>query len=106
MIKALGDQEPEMRQKVKAYEIFKGNKPWEYDFVALAVFTRPRLSRRYMADYLEADSNPLRDGYVAAMQILFAKFGLPELDILTWIMICCCRGFPNLVLGCSQQNKP
>jgi hypothetical protein len=30
MVKALGPDEPEMRQKALALEIFRGNKPWVY----------------------------------------------------------------------------
>lgn len=63
MIKALGkDEEAHMRQKVLAYTLFKGNKPFN-------------VTRRFDADYLEASTNPNQKAYIAAMQRLFQKFG-------------------------------
>jgi uncharacterized protein affecting Mg2+/Co2+ transport len=39
------------------------------------IFTRNSIPRKYEADYLEKDSNPNKDKYVAAMQILFSTYG-------------------------------
>eukprot|EP01119_Soliformovum_irregulare_P003562 TRINITY_DN1423_c0_g2_i1.p1 TRINITY_DN1423_c0_g2~~TRINITY_DN1423_c0_g2_i1.p1 ORF type:complete len:1033 (-),score=362.49 TRINITY_DN1423_c0_g2_i1:84-3182(-) len=62
MVKSLKDDEPEMRQKVLAYDIFHGKKPWN-------------CSRRYEADYLEVPSNPTHDKYLEGMKNLFAVYG-------------------------------
>jgi len=63
MIKTLNtEQQEEMRQKISAYDIFHGKKPWEF-------------SRRFMADYLEMDSNPLKEKYLVGMQRLFTAYG-------------------------------
>jgi myosin-1 len=55
-------QQAEMRSKVLAYTIFRGNKPWD-------------CSRRYEADYLQMDSNPYKSKYIQAIQHLFATYG-------------------------------
>jgi len=55
------EQQAEMRQKVLALTIFKGNKPWD-------------CSRRYLADYLESDKNPNSRKYIEAMAKLFATY--------------------------------
>jgi myosin-1 len=63
MITALSPQEQAfMRQKVLAYNIFKGNKPWA-------------ISRRFDADYLELNTNPYKEKYIQAMQVLFQTYG-------------------------------
>jgi len=63
MITALTQEEQaHMRQKVLAYDIFKGKKPWAP-------------SRRFDADYLESDSNPNKSQYLVQMQNLFNTFG-------------------------------
>jgi len=56
------DEQEEMRQKILAYDIFSGNKPWG-------------CSRRYEADYLEMDSNPGKEKYIQGMKNLFSKYG-------------------------------
>jgi len=62
MINALKpDEQAEMRQKILALDIFRGKKPWN-------------CARRFEADYLELDSNPGKDKYVAGMEKLFATF--------------------------------
>jgi len=66
MVKSLSaDQQQEMRQKVSAYNIFYGKKPWD-------------CARKYTADYLEGDSNPGKEKYLAGMTNLLAKFGDTE----------------------------
>jgi len=55
------EQQAEMRQKVLAYTIFKGKKPWD-------------CSRRYLADYLDSEKNPNSKKYVDAMTNLFATY--------------------------------
>jgi len=60
------DQRLEMRQKVAAYDIFHNNKPWG-------------CSRKFDADYLELDTNPGKDKYLAGMQKVFQKFGDTEI---------------------------
>jgi len=63
MITALTpEQQAHMRQKVLAYDIFKGKKPWAY-------------ARHFDADYLEKDTNPSKDKYLAQMQLLFNTYG-------------------------------
>ncbi|PRP88238.1 myosin IE [Planoprotostelium fungivorum] len=62
MVLALtAEQQAEMRQKVLAYTIFSGKKPWD-------------CSRRYQADYLESDKNPNSKKYIEAMAKLFATY--------------------------------
>lgn len=51
-----------MRQKVLAYTLFEGKKPYN-------------VGRRFDADYLEDPNNPYKDAYVKSMARLFAKFG-------------------------------
>lgn len=60
------EQRLEMRQKVAAYDIFHNNKPWG-------------CSRKFIADYLELDTNPGKDKYLAGMQKVFQKFGDTEI---------------------------
>jgi hypothetical protein len=55
-----------MRQKVSAFNIFAGNKPWA-------------VSRPYTADYLDVDDNKNRLGYQTAVQALFADGGDAEI---------------------------
>jgi len=63
IVKALTpDQQEEMRQKIVAYDIFRSRKPWNFQ-------------RRYQADYLQMDTNPLKEKYLQGMQKLFATFG-------------------------------
>jgi len=84
MIRALGkEKEGEMRQKVVAYDIFKGKKPWEYvsTFQITCSFSRLKLSksnsmqRKYDADYLESDSNPYKAKYIERAKLLFSTYG-------------------------------
>jgi len=56
------EQQAFMRQKVLAYDIFKGQKPWD-------------VARKFDADYLELDSNPRKEKYIQAMQTLFSTYG-------------------------------
>jgi len=56
------EQQAHMRQKVLAYDIFRGNKPWA-------------VSHHFDADYLEKDSNPNKAKYILAMQTLFSTYG-------------------------------
>jgi len=56
------EQQAFMRQKVLALTIFKGNKPWN-------------VARKFDADYLELDSNPHKQAYIQAMQLLFSSYG-------------------------------
>lgn len=63
LISGLSDDErAHMRQKVLAYNLFEGKKPYD-------------VTRRFDADYLEMPSNPNKDAYVRSMQRLFLKFG-------------------------------
>jgi len=67
MVKSLSnDDQLEMRQKVLAYTLFKGNKPWD-------------CARRYQADYLTLPSNPGREKFELGMQKLFSVYGEAEL---------------------------
>jgi myosin-1 len=59
------EQQAYMRQKVLAYDIFGGKKPWA-------------VSRKFDADYLEKDSNPHKEAYTLGMQNLFATYGDTE----------------------------
>lgn len=34
------------------------------------------ISRKYEADYLEKDTNPNKDKYIAGMQTLFSTYGI------------------------------
>jgi myosin-1 len=54
-------QQALMRQKVLAYDIFKGKKPWD-------------LGRRFEGDYLETEANPHLKDYVKAMQKIFQVY--------------------------------
>jgi hypothetical protein len=76
MVKSLNkEQQAEMRQKVHALDIFKGKKPWEYVFFNIRRFILNSCARRHEADYLEMDSNPLKDKYLAGVQNLFQTYG-------------------------------
>jgi myosin-1 len=66
-------QQAHMRQKVLAYTIFKGNKPWAY-------------SRPFEAEYLGLDSNPHKENYIAGMQILFNSYGDAEVHFADYVM--------------------
>jgi len=56
------EDQAEMRQKVLAYSIFHGKKPWN-------------CSRRYLADYLQLESNPNQQKYIAVSTTLFSTYG-------------------------------
>jgi len=56
------EQQAHMRQKVLAYDIFKGKKPWN-------------APRKFDGDYLELDTNPHKDAYRQAMTLLFSTYG-------------------------------
>jgi len=62
MVKGLGNEAEEMRQKCKVYDIFHGKKPWD-------------LQRKYDADYLELDSNPNKAKYIEKTRTLFQTYG-------------------------------
>jgi len=63
MVKSLNtEQQEEMRQKISALDIFRGKKHWE-------------CARKFMADYLEMDTNPLKEKYLVGMQKLFTVYG-------------------------------
>jgi len=73
MITALTPAEQaHMRQKVLAYDIFKGKKPWD-------------VSRRFDGDYLEKDTNPYKDKYEAAMTKLFSTHGDTEIVFADYV---------------------
>jgi len=73
MVTSLTAQEQaHMRQKVLAYTIFKGNKPWAY-------------SRPFEAEYLGLDSNPHKDKYIAGMQLLFNSYGDAEVHFADYV---------------------
>jgi len=56
------DEQQLVRQKIVAYDIFHGKKYWES-------------SKKFEADYLQLDSNPGKDKYLAGMEALFSRFG-------------------------------
>mmetsp|Transcript_27233 Transcript_27233/g.38371 ORF Transcript_27233/g.38371 Transcript_27233/m.38371 type:complete len:1003 (-) Transcript_27233:51-3059(-) len=56
------EQQAFMRQKILAYDIFRGKKPWN-------------VPRKFDSDYLELDSNPTKDKYIIEMQNLFNSYG-------------------------------
>jgi len=56
------EDQAHMRQKVMAYNIFHGKKPWAY-------------GPRFEADYLDKPTNPTHSQYQKGMQSLFAKYG-------------------------------
>jgi len=60
--KLSAEDQAHMRQKVLAYSIFHGKKPWSF-------------GPRFEADYLEKPSNPTQKQYQQGMQTLFAKYG-------------------------------
>jgi len=63
MVRSLSKEEQElMRQKIVAYDLFHGKKPWNP-------------ARSFDADYLQIDSNPGKDKYLQGMTNLFEKFG-------------------------------
>jgi len=51
-----------MRQKITALNLFSGKKPWT-------------CNRKFIADYMDLDSNPLRPRFAAAVQDMFQKYG-------------------------------
>jgi len=55
-----------MRQKVVAYDIFHKKKPWQ-------------LERKFDADYLELETNPLRNKYIEKTKYLFQTYGDSEI---------------------------
>eukprot|EP00026_Physarum_polycephalum_P001521 Phypoly_transcript_01523.p1 GENE.Phypoly_transcript_01523~~Phypoly_transcript_01523.p1 ORF type:complete len:1002 (+),score=198.77 Phypoly_transcript_01523:159-3164(+) len=61
MIKALGPDEPLMRTKALALEIFRGNKPWV-------------CARRFEANYLEKPTNPLHQKCRDAFLKIFKNY--------------------------------
>jgi len=74
MITALTPAEQaHMRQKVLAYTIFKGRKPWAY-------------SRPFKAEYLGMDSNPTKDKYIMGMQTLFSAYGDTEVLFADYVI--------------------
>eukprot|EP01113_Clastostelium_recurvatum_P018679 TRINITY_DN2199_c0_g3_i1.p1 TRINITY_DN2199_c0_g3~~TRINITY_DN2199_c0_g3_i1.p1 ORF type:complete len:1027 (-),score=334.99 TRINITY_DN2199_c0_g3_i1:84-2738(-) len=73
MVKQLGPDADEVRQKVLAQDIFGGRKPWD-------------LRRRYEADYLEKPSNPYHQKYVQAMQRLFSTYGDTEVLFAEYVV--------------------
>jgi len=63
MVKSLGAEEPAMRQKVVALDIFRNKKTWN-------------CSRKYESDYLALPSNnPLHAKYTEAMTKIFKSHG-------------------------------
>lgn len=62
MIKSLGPDEPVMRQKALALEIFRGKKPWN-------------CARRWESNYLEKENNPLHLKCGPAFRKIFTMFG-------------------------------
>jgi len=61
MVKSLGPDEPVMRQKALALEIFRGNKPWV-------------CSRRFESNYLEKPTNPLHEKCQNAFRKIFTSY--------------------------------
>jgi len=51
-----------MRQKITALNLFGSKKPWT-------------CNRKFIADYMDIDTNPLRPRFAAAVQDMFAKYG-------------------------------
>jgi len=73
MIKGLSeDMLSLMRQKVIVLEIFGRSKPWD-------------VKRKFEGDYLEKDSNPLKEKYVSSMQQLFQKYGDTQINFADYI---------------------
>eukprot|EP01101_Sappina_pedata_P000405 TRINITY_DN1044_c0_g1_i1.p1 TRINITY_DN1044_c0_g1~~TRINITY_DN1044_c0_g1_i1.p1 ORF type:complete len:1010 (-),score=418.88 TRINITY_DN1044_c0_g1_i1:23-2779(-) len=66
LIKGLGNDAEHRRQKVVAYNIFNTKKPWQLD-------------RKFDADYLELESNPLRAKYIEKTKYLFQTYGDSEI---------------------------
>jgi len=62
MVKSLASEEPAMRQKALALEIFKGNKWWN-------------CARKFESNYLEKPSNPLHQKCADAFRNIFTKYG-------------------------------
>lgn len=62
----------EMRQKVLAYTIFAGKKPWN-------------CSRRFLADYLDTEENPNRAKYASFVKNDFQKYGDTEIYFSEYI---------------------
>jgi len=56
------EQQAAVRQKIAAYNIFHGKKPWA-------------CGPKWNADYLEKDTNPASKKYAKAVQLLFQKYG-------------------------------
>lgn len=61
MVKSLGSEEPVMRQKALALEIFRGKKPWI-------------CARRYESNYLEKPTNPLHEKCNNAFRKIFTSY--------------------------------
>jgi len=73
MIKSLPeDMLSLMRQKVTVLEVFGHSKPWD-------------VKRRFEGDYLEKDSNPLKEKYVSSMQQLFQKYGDTQINFADYV---------------------
>jgi len=62
ILKLSEEDQAHMRQKIMAYNIFHGKKPWAF-------------GPRFEADYLEKPSNPTQKEYQKGMASLFAKYG-------------------------------
>lgn len=61
-----------MRQKVTVLEVFGHSKPWD-------------VKRNFEGDYLEKDSNPLKEKYVSSMQQLFQKYGDTQINFADYV---------------------
>eukprot|EP01119_Soliformovum_irregulare_P003560 TRINITY_DN1423_c0_g1_i1.p1 TRINITY_DN1423_c0_g1~~TRINITY_DN1423_c0_g1_i1.p1 ORF type:complete len:1011 (-),score=356.36 TRINITY_DN1423_c0_g1_i1:277-3309(-) len=73
MITSLSKEEQaHMRQKVLAYDLFKGKKPWA-------------VPRRFDADYLGKNSNPHKEAYIVGMQTLFSTYGDTEVNFADYV---------------------
>lgn len=61
-----------MRQKILAYNLFEGKKPYD-------------ISRRFDADYLESPNNPNKEVYIKSMERLFLKFGDQSIEFADYV---------------------
>ncbi|EGG25290.1 myosin IE [Cavenderia fasciculata] len=82
MVLALGPSAPAMRQKVLAYDLFKGKKKWN-------------CARLFDADYLEKTTNPNQSKYVIAMQNLFQTYGDTEVLFADYVTKVNPKGVPQ-----------
>jgi len=74
------DEEALVRQKIVAYDIFKGKKPWN-----------PK--RSFKGDYVDIPSNITASNYRAACQMLFKEFNEEHI------------AFSSVVLKANSKNK-